>query len=105
MHEIHPQNVEKHVTIIEQRTTAHFPDPPQCILIAHLEDDSEHKTAIYTFNPLNGEGLDTPVSVHPFKVLQVAELPIEGICFSNRNDKCFVLLALYIGARQKRYIF
>ena len=80
MREIHPLDVEEHVTIIEQRTTAHFPYPPQCILIARLSnDDSERRTVIYTFNPLNGEGLADPVSVHPFKVLHVAELPFEGM--------------------------
>ena len=80
LREITPLTDQPLVTVIEQRTTAHFPLPPQCVLIAPLSsDDGKQRTAVYTFNPLNGEGLEAPASVFPFKVLHVAELPIEGM--------------------------
>ncbi|XP_012563007.1 ER membrane protein complex subunit 1 [Hydra vulgaris] len=62
--------------IIEQRTSAHFPLPSQCILIAPLNLNKKN-TVIYKFNPLTGEGLKEPVSIESYEYLQVAELPFE----------------------------
>ena len=77
--DISPEAVESHTMIFEQRTTAHFPLPPQCIVVSSLSDNEENRrTAIYVFNPLNGKGLEKPVSTHSYDVLHVAELPFEG---------------------------
>lgn len=72
--------------IFEQRSTAHFPLPPQCLLIApfnsiHKSGDEETNTVIYSFNPLNGDGLSAPAAVEEYQILHVAMLPYEGVYY------------------------
>lgn len=69
--------------MIEQRSTAHFPLPPQTLLFgkcdANLVSVPSCKTVMYAFNPVTGEGLSTPVAVRDFELLQISVLPFEGI--------------------------
>ena len=71
---------KQHFYLVQQRTTAHFPLPPQCVLVGLSgRKGEEGKAVIYTFNPLTGDGLETGhgsmLSEH--KVAQVAQLPFE----------------------------
>ena len=75
---------EAQVELIEQRSTAHFPLPPQVLLLGEGGSDGSTKTLLYAFNPMNGEGLEEPVVRTPYEVLQASILPFEGvyICIS-----------------------
>lgn len=71
------------INSIEQRSTAHFPLPPQTLLFGKCDanwiGEALCKTVMYTFNPVTGEGLSTPVAVRNFELLQISVLPFEGI--------------------------
>lgn len=77
------KGAKSEVTVFEQRTTAHFPLPPQCVLVAPYNEHLVRKqnlqpneyTALYSFNPLTGEGLAKPDVIQQYRVLQIAELP------------------------------
>ena len=74
------------INLIEQRSTAHFPLPPQTLLFGKCDQnwisESTCKTVMYAFNPVTGEGLSTPIAVHDFELLQISVLPFEGIFLS-----------------------
>lgn len=60
--------------LVVQRTTAHFPHPPQCTLL--IKDKESGLSSIYVFNPIFGKQSHVvpPVLHHP--VLQSLLLPI-----------------------------
>lgn len=68
---------DSRIQLIEQRSTAHFPLPPQVLLLGEGGGD-DSKTLVYTFNPMNGEGLEKPVFSAPYELLQSSILPFEG---------------------------
>lgn len=90
------KGAKSEVTVFEQRTTAHFPLPPQCVLVAPYNEHLVRKqnlqpneyTALYSFNPLTGEGLAKPDVIQQYRVLQIAELPFLG--------KTYFLFSIYI---------
>lgn len=46
---------ELSVPLFLQRTSAHLPHEPQCVLIRKIKINQEFKTLVYYFNPLTGE--------------------------------------------------
>ncbi|XP_078594984.1 ER membrane protein complex subunit 1-like [Branchiostoma floridae x Branchiostoma japonicum] len=60
-----------------QRTTAHFPHPPQAMLVA--QDKATGNGLVFTFNPTTGQPVNTTATsgiLQPFKVLQAILLPV-----------------------------
>lgn len=51
-------NNQQKLLLFVQRTTAHFPNPPQCTVVG------KHKGTgngfLFSFNPISGEPVDTP---------------------------------------------
>eukprot|EP00079_Xenopus_tropicalis_P031908 XP_017945679.1 PREDICTED: ER membrane protein complex subunit 1 isoform X1 [Xenopus tropicalis] len=80
---VHPGSSFK---LLVQRTTAHFPHPPQCTLL--VKDKITEKSAMYVFNPIFGKlsQLAPPPLNRP--ILQSLLLPIMD------NDYAKVLLLL-----------
>ncbi|XP_019633907.1 PREDICTED: ER membrane protein complex subunit 1-like isoform X2 [Branchiostoma belcheri] len=60
-----------------QRTTAHFPHPPQAMLVA--QEKATGNGLVFTFNPTTGQPVNTSFAwgtPQPFKVLQANLLPV-----------------------------
>ena len=70
----------KQIHLIEQRSTSHFPLPPQTLLFGKCLslDKPDCKTVLYSFNPMTGEGLSRPVAMETYDVLKASVLPFEG---------------------------
>ncbi|XP_066921649.1 ER membrane protein complex subunit 1-like [Clytia hemisphaerica] len=69
----------KQIHLIEQRSTAHFPLPPQTLLFGkcNVLDKPDCNTVLYSFNPMTGEGLSRPVAMETYDVLKASVLPFE----------------------------
>nr|XP_020754900.1 ER membrane protein complex subunit 1 isoform X5 [Odocoileus virginianus texanus] len=61
-------------TLMVQRTTAHFPQPPQCALL--LRDGETGMSSLYVFNPIFGKWSQVAPPVLKRPVLQSLLLPI-----------------------------
>ncbi|XP_043081217.1 ER membrane protein complex subunit 1 isoform X2 [Puntigrus tetrazona] len=68
---IQPNSVFK---LIVQRTTAHFPHPPQCTLLIKSKDTG--LGSLYVFNPIFGKKSQISVPALPRPVLQTLLLPV-----------------------------
>ncbi|KTF77818.1 hypothetical protein cypCar_00017491 [Cyprinus carpio] len=68
---IQPNSVFK---LIVQRTTAHFPHPPQCTLLIKNKDTG--LGSLYVFNPIFGKKSQISVPALPRPVLQTLLLPV-----------------------------
>uniref|UniRef100_A0A8C1BJ26 ER membrane protein complex subunit 1 n=1 Tax=Cyprinus carpio carpio TaxID=630221 RepID=A0A8C1BJ26_CYPCA len=68
---IQPDSVFK---LIVQRTTAHFPHPPQCTLLIKNKDTGLGN--LYVFNPIFGKKSQISVPALPRPVLQTLLLPV-----------------------------
>ena len=82
-----------------QRTTAHFPLPPQCVVVGKKK--SGHGTLVYAFNPMTGQPADSKNKdgiTFPYDIVQVSLLPLTGNKFlwyfmSSQNfDSAFLVL-------------
>ncbi|XP_078001773.1 ER membrane protein complex subunit 1 isoform X2 [Phascolarctos cinereus] len=60
--------------LMVQRTTAHFPHPPQCILL--VKDKKTGRTSLYVFNPIFGKWSQVAPPVLKRPILQALLLPI-----------------------------
>ncbi|XP_056008838.1 ER membrane protein complex subunit 1-like isoform X2 [Ostrea edulis] len=79
-----------------QRTTAHFPNPPQCTIVG------KHKATgnglLFSFNPISGEAVDTPSTgqMLNFRIVQAGMLGelddhfLRGILLLDPNDQVHV---------------
>lgn len=68
------------VYLIEQRSTAHFPLPPQVLLFGKCNSlilGDKCKTIVYAFNPLDGSGLLKAAAFEEYELLQASVLPFE----------------------------
>ncbi|KAL0117773.1 hypothetical protein PUN28_008875 [Cardiocondyla obscurior] len=76
-----------------QRSSRHFPHPPQCALLA--EDKETGEGVIYTFNPITGQSLDGLVKLG-YKIKQSTLLHVatdeflRGILILDARDKIHV---------------
>ncbi|XP_016138578.1 ER membrane protein complex subunit 1-like [Sinocyclocheilus grahami] len=68
---IQPNSVFK---LIVQRTTAHFPHPPQCTLLIKNKDTG--LGSLYVFNPIFGKKSQISVPALPRPVIQTLLLPV-----------------------------
>ena len=62
-----------------QRSVAHFPLAPQCVVVGRSRSDQG--SVLFTFNPSTGKSIDpeTPSGVTlPFNTIQVMLLPYQG---------------------------
>ena len=67
-----------------QRGTAHFPLPPQCVVVGKKK--SGKGTLVFAFNPLTGKPADKQNSngiVFSFDIVQVSLLPLTGMSSMN----------------------
>ncbi|XP_074642987.1 ER membrane protein complex subunit 1-like isoform X2 [Tubulanus polymorphus] len=78
-----------------QRTTAHFPHPPQATILGI--DKLSGKSAVFTFDPITGESINKQgLKVFDFKAMQVSltaqvdEHFLRGIIFLDTNLKVHV---------------
>ncbi|XP_021329317.2 ER membrane protein complex subunit 1 isoform X1 [Danio rerio] len=60
--------------LIVQRTTAHFPHPPQCTLL--IKDQDTGLGSLYVFNPIFGKKSQISVPALPRPILQSLLLPV-----------------------------
>ncbi|XP_017885451.1 ER membrane protein complex subunit 1 isoform X2 [Ceratina calcarata] len=84
---------EDGIVLYVQRSSRHFPYPPQCALLA--EDKNTGNAIVYTFNPITGQPLDGFVSL-PYRIKQsmLLHVPIEdflrGIIILDTRDKVHI---------------
>ncbi|XP_048033644.1 ER membrane protein complex subunit 1 isoform X1 [Megalobrama amblycephala] len=71
LEDIQPNSIFK---LIVQRTTAHFPHPPQCTLL--IKDKDTGLGSLYVFNPIFGKKSHISVPALPRPVLQTLLLPV-----------------------------
>ncbi|XDV45908.1 hypothetical protein PO909_013917 [Leuciscus waleckii] len=71
LEDIQPNSIFK---LIVQRTTAHFPHPPQCTLLIKNKDTGLGR--LYVFNPIFGKKSHISVPALPRPVLQTLLLPV-----------------------------
>ncbi|XP_043846878.1 ER membrane protein complex subunit 1 isoform X2 [Dromiciops gliroides] len=67
-------NPDSSFKLMVQRTTAHFPHPPQCILL--VKDKPTGSSSLYVFNPIFGKWSQVAPPVLKRPVLQALLLPI-----------------------------
>ncbi|XP_071839579.1 ER membrane protein complex subunit 1-like [Apostichopus japonicus] len=81
-----------------QRTTAHFPNPPQCTIIAKSKTSDRH--VIFSFNPINGK---PSLPEHP----QGQELPftLKQATMQNIVDQEFMKVILLVDTEYKVYAY
>uniref|UniRef100_G3W3B0 ER membrane protein complex subunit 1 n=1 Tax=Sarcophilus harrisii TaxID=9305 RepID=G3W3B0_SARHA len=67
-------NPDSSFKLMVQRTTAHFPHPPQCILL--VKDKKSGRSSLYVFNPIFGKWSQVAPPVLKRPILQALLLPI-----------------------------
>lgn len=87
------------VPMFLQRTAAHFPHEPQCVLISKVKTDQGLKSFVYYFNPLTGQASkDFP------KEGVVLDYQIKQAFISNTADKKFVKPLVLLDADNKLHV-
>lgn len=87
------KNNNKPMILYVQRGSRHFPNPPQCALLA--SDSNTGDGIIYTFNPISGHPLEGLIKLN-YKIKQSMLLPdvtddfLKGILILDSNDKAHV---------------
>nr|XP_022343072.1 ER membrane protein complex subunit 1-like isoform X1 [Crassostrea virginica] len=89
-------NGQQKMLLFVQRTTAHFPNPPQCTVVGkHKETDNGF---LFSFNPISGQPVDTPPGglMLSYKITQTSVLGdlddhfLRGILLMDPNDQVHV---------------
>ncbi|KAJ8021770.1 ER membrane protein complex subunit 1 [Holothuria leucospilota] len=81
-----------------QRTTAHFPNPPQCTIIAKSKDSD--KNVIFSFNPINGKP-----SLPEYPVGQVLPNPLRQATMQNIVDLEFMKVIVLLDKDNKVSVY
>jgi hypothetical protein len=71
------------IPLFVQRTTAHYPHEPQCVLVSKTLVDQQVKTRIYYFNPITGRASKGDQS-------QIVDYQVKQVFISNKMDDQFL---------------
>lgn len=88
------------VPLFLQRTAAHFPYEPQCVLVAKIKTDQGLKSLVYYFNPLTGQA-----SKGESKEGLILDYHIKQAFITNTADSHFLKPLVVLDHENKLHVF